>query len=125
MQVPVPGEAAAAEPGAAVHELTIRETLREIAPAEPAPAEAPLPEIVEALAPRADPPPLAAAAPVQPQLAPEIAEPAPPPAPAPVVEVRIGRIEIHAPQPQAPTIEAAPRPAAAGASRLDRFLARG
>jgi hypothetical protein len=124
VRVEVPGEPAAVEPREIVHELVIRETPREIAPPEPA-AEASRPEVAEPLIPRADPPPLAALAPVQPQLPAAIAEPAPREPPLPIVEVRIGRIEIHAPPSPAPAAEAAPPPAAASASRLDRYLSRG
>ncbi|MCW3846504.1 hypothetical protein OF829_04585 [Sphingomonas sp. LB-2] len=99
---PEPGEQAAApSPG----------------PAEPGPHA----EAGEPLSPL--PPPLAAA-PLQPQPAPEIAAPIAEPPPLPVVEVHIGRIEIHAPEAPAPVV-AAPPAAAAGGSRLDRYLARG
>jgi hypothetical protein len=123
VQVPIAGEIEAVEPRALVRETLTRETLREVLPAEPA-AGAPPPDIAEPVVPAVAAPPLAVLAPVQPRLAPVMAEAAVPPPPAPIVEVRIGRIEIHAAPPASPVAEAAPGPAAAGPSRLDRYLVR-
>jgi|GEM_PF-4660205 len=123
VQVPAPAELAEVEPGEVFRETIVRESLREIVPAEPS-TDMPPREVADSLAPAADPPPLAAAAPAQPQLARAIPEAAPPASPAPIVEIRIGRIEIHSAEPAAPSVEAAPAPVAAGASRLDRYLAR-
>ncbi|HMC91188.1 MAG TPA: hypothetical protein VKI45_01895 [Allosphingosinicella sp.] len=135
-------QAPAAQPGGVVRELVIRQIREETAAAGPAPATAPPPEPLERLAPAAEPPRPSAEMPVQPQRAPDPAPLSPgvpvqpqlaaaprgraaPPAPAPIVEVRIGRIEIHAPSPGASPAEPAPRPAAGRSSRLERFLARG
>jgi hypothetical protein len=124
VQVQLPGEIAAGDPGEILRETIVRETLREIVPAEPAPDN---PRIAagETLTPAADPPPLAAAVPAQPQLMRSIPPPASPASPAAIVEVRIGRIEIHAGERASPAVEAAPAPVTAGPSRLDRYLARG
>jgi hypothetical protein len=108
-------------------ERVTRETVHDIAPPGAPPLQPAEPVPAETVFPRIPPPATSAAAPVQPRLPAagfELPPAAPPP--APVVELRIGRIEIHAPElPAASAAQAAPLAAAAGGSRLDRFLARG